>query len=548
MHLVNRFAGALLALFFVALYAWPQQCLDVIEVQKLTASDGEAGDFFGLSAAIAGGVAIFGANWDDHSRLQNAGSAYVFERDSLGAWSEVAMLTASDPGAGDLFGLSVSLSGDTAVAGSRRSDNEVGEPTGAAYVFDRNAGGADAWGQVRKLLANDGEAGDAFGYSVSKSGDTIVVSAPDHGGNFVGAVYVFERSQGGENAWGQTAKLLPSDSSTSDWFGESVSVSGNTIVVGAPWADASGTNSGAVYVFERDAGGAWEEVTKLVVPSLGFGDEDEFGSSVAIAGDTIVAGAPMDDYRKTNDGSAYIFERDQGGAGSWGQLKMLNLGNPQIEDKFGTSVAIYGDEIVIGAIKSGSRPGNAHLFERNNGGANAWGKIAKISASDATGHDEFGNSVGVWEDSIVVGAWRDNASTGAGYAYEITRSPSTVATRPGGANPSSYVATPGVFGGVLSGACDLSTTGHSMASFFAFESATQVTLGGGQTLLCQDLGSGEMLTGVGLGPLAGPMATFNVPVPLDTSLCGTTLYSQAVHIGGVVPFALSNAQDIQLGF
>lgn len=124
-----------------------------------------------------------------------------------------------------------------------------------------------------------------------------------------------------------------------------------------------------------------------------------------------------------------------------------------------------------------------------------------------------------------------------------------VTTRNAGTNPASYAAVPPLFGGLWTATVDLTTTGHSFAALVAFDSPFTLTLGGGQTLLCLDLGgNGELFSGGGLGPMAGPSAGFSLTMPNDLSFCNLSFCSQAIHFGGVVPFALSNALDLTLGF
>src|SRR6185503_19688910 len=189
-------------------------------------SDAAAGDLFGDSVAVSGDTAVVGAIGDDDGGT-SSGSAYVFVR-SAGVWSQQQKLTASDALAGDEFGYSVAVSGDTAVVGAR-SDSDAGTFSGSAYVFVRSAG---VWSQQQKLTASDAAAGDFFGFSVAVSGDTAVVGAifDDDAGSGSGSAYVFVRSAG---VWSQQQKLTASDAAASDSFGASVAVSGDTAVVGA---------------------------------------------------------------------------------------------------------------------------------------------------------------------------------------------------------------------------------------------------------------------------------------------------------------------------
>jgi hypothetical protein len=162
-------------------------------------------------------------------------------------FKQVTKLTASDAEAKDVFGVSVSVDGDTVLVGASGED-----PAGAAYVFERNHGGTNAWGEVAKLIASDGDRGDGFGFSVSVDGDTALVGAwgDDERGERAGAAYVYERNHGGTNAWGQVRKLTASDGERDDGLGWSVSVDGDTVVVGAWKEDERADNAGAAYIFE----------------------------------------------------------------------------------------------------------------------------------------------------------------------------------------------------------------------------------------------------------------------------------------------------------
>ena len=223
--------------------------------------------------------------------------------------SEVKKLLASDAEAGDRFGYSVAVSGDTAVVGAR-SEDAGGNDAGAAYIFQRDEGSADNWGELKKLLASDAQPGDSFGFSVTISGDTAVVGAvfEDAGGDDAGAAYLFQRDQGGADSWGEVAMLTASDAQAGDLFGWSVAVSGDSAVVGAFFEDAGGLFAGAAYLFQRDQGGAdnWGEVKKLTASDAQGGDE--FGSGVAVSGDTAVVGAALEDAGGSEAGAAYVFE------------------------------------------------------------------------------------------------------------------------------------------------------------------------------------------------------------------------------------------------
>jgi hypothetical protein len=394
------------------------------QVAKLTASDAAGGDWFGQAVAISDDTVVVGAMLDNDGGSAS-GSAYIFERNQGGAdaWGQVAKLTASDAAAFDNFGNTVAVSGDTVVVGAN-GDDDGGDASGSAYIFERNQGGADAWGQVAKLIASDAAADDQFGRSVAISVDTIAVGArwDDDNGSASGLAYIFERNQGGADVWGQVAKLIASDAAAGDEFGTAVAISGDTIVAGARWDDDAGNASGSAYTFVR-SGNAWEQIQKAAAADAAT--DDQFGWSVAISGDTAVVGAYLDDDGGNESGSAYVFERNQSGADSWGQVAKLTASDPAADDQFGWSVAISGDTVVVGAYlddDGGSDSGSAYVFERNQGGADAWGQVAKLTALDPAPDDFFGNTVAISGDTVVVGAvWDDDGGNASGSAYVFER-------------------------------------------------------------------------------------------------------------------------------
>ncbi len=311
----------------------------VVQSTKLTASDGTANDFFGNDVAVSDDTIIVGAFWDAENGYAS-GSVYVFERNWGGAntWGQTAKITAIDGVANDVFGGSVAIGGNTIVVGADGDDT-----SGSVYIFERNQGGANAWGQTAKITAADGAMEDRFGLSVAISGDTIIVGAFGDADNGIdsGSAYIFERNQGGANAWGQTAKITAADGATEDWFGISVAVNSDTAIVGAQWDDDNGSKSGSAYIFERNQGGAnvWGQTAKITAADGAM--DDRFGRPVAISSDTIIVGARYDGDNGTYSGSAYIFERNQGGANVWGQTAKITAADNSMWDRFGASVSVY---------------------------------------------------------------------------------------------------------------------------------------------------------------------------------------------------------------
>ncbi len=373
------------------------------ELTKLTASDGAAGDEFGVSVAISGDTVVVGAGDDDVELNAQQGSAYVFARSGT-TWTHQAQLTASDGAAGDKFGDSVAISGDTVVVGAKGEDVGTNGDQGSAYVFARSG---TTWTQQAQLTASDGEAGDLFGTSVAISGDTVVVGAvlDDVGANAaLGSAHVFVRSG---VSWSQQAQLTASDG---DQFGISVAISGDTVVVGAQLDDVgANTAQGSAYVFVR-SGVSWSQQAQLTASDGALADF--FGKSVAISGDTVVVGAVFDDVGANFDqGSAYVFVR----SGSvWSQQQKLRASDGAAGDQFGFSVAISGDTVVVSAefddVTGISDQGSAYVFTRS---GTTWARQQQLLSGDGAASDHFGQSVAISGDTVVVGAPHDNVGSPA---------------------------------------------------------------------------------------------------------------------------------------
>lgn len=272
---------------------WGQQ-------SKIIGADTDAGDSFGQSIAIYGDTLVIGAPHDGES-ISDAGSVYVFVR-SGNVWIQQAKLTAADGGEGDVFGISTALYGDTLLIGADLNA-EKGFNSGAAYVFVRSR---NVWEQQAKLTAADAGEGDIFGVRVALSGDTALISArrddDDVMGVDAGSAYVFTRS---DTVWHQQAKLTAADGSADDRFGRDVALSGDTAVIGAMFQDDKGERSGSVYVFTR-SGDSWSMQTKLMATDGEAGDA--LGFSVAFSADSAVVGAARDDDNGEQSGSAYVFD------------------------------------------------------------------------------------------------------------------------------------------------------------------------------------------------------------------------------------------------
>jgi uncharacterized repeat protein (TIGR01451 family) len=320
--------------------------LVVTEQAHLFASDGEAGDSFGISVALAGDTALVGAFGDDTAGGSDAGSAYVFVRSGT-TWSEQADLVASDGASGDEFGYSVALAGETALVGAHRDDTAAGADAGSAYVFVRSG---TTWSEQAHLFASDGASSDLFGESVALAGETAVVGAyidDTAAAGDVGSAYVFVRSG---SSWSEQAHLLASDGAEGDLFGSSVALAGETALVGAQFDDtAAAENAGSAYVFVR-SGSSWSEQAHLLASDGDAGDL--FGVSVALAGETALVGAYLDDTAAgAGAGSSYVFVRS---GRSWSEQAHLLASDGDEGDRFGVSVALAGETALVGAYGAGS--------------------------------------------------------------------------------------------------------------------------------------------------------------------------------------------------
>ena len=392
-------------------------------LKKLVAADAADYDNFGIAVAVGAEFAVVGSPGDDDEG-SNAGAAYIFARTEGGTdgWGEVVKLVAADAAAGDLFGISVDISGDYAVVGAASEDG-AGADRGAVYIFSRNQGGTDAWGQVARLRASGAADGDDFGISVAIDGDTLIVGAEGYAGatEKEGAAYIFGRDQGGANAWGQVVRLLSDDPGDTDQYGYSVDISGDIALVGAPGEDTVGGNRGAIRAYGRNYGGAdtWGLVKKIAPTDPQ--DNSWFGTSVAVRGTRAVVGAPWHDGAGTDRGAVYVFGQNEGGADAWGQVAVLTASDTRDDDLLGLDIALYGSYVVASSPYSrggGTQRGQVYVFGENEGGPGAWGEVQILRASDGSNDDQFGVSVDLFGGTILGGATgEDGSGTDRGAAY-----------------------------------------------------------------------------------------------------------------------------------
>jgi uncharacterized protein (TIGR03437 family) len=407
------------------------------ERQKLTAHDGVTNDLFGSAVALDGDTLAVGAR----NERGGQGAVYVFIRTGTApntTWTFQQKIFATDATAEDKFGWSVALSGDTLAVGMPNDDMGY-QDQGSAYIYTRSSG---RWTFQTKLLAADSVGLESFGVAVALDGDTVIVGAPNGKSNpslspREGVAYVFTRN--GTN-WMFQAKLLAHDGEHDDFFGVAVALDGDTVVVGAP-GDDIGANfrQGSVYLFTR-TGGLWSFRQKLLTEG---GGNAEFGRSVALAGivrggDTLVAGASGEKIGENEfQGAVYVFKRN---GDSWERTQKLFDHDGARLDRFGLSVALSRDMLVIGAPSDGI--GAAYVYTQLD---QSWYPQPKLTASDGAAGDYFGWSVAVSGDTIAVGAYADDSplhrDQGSVYVFASALCPPLAiapASLPNGATGSAY--------------------------------------------------------------------------------------------------------------
>ncbi len=447
-----------------------QRCV-LTELQKLKASDAGPSAQFGGSVSVSKRFAIIGA-WGASSGAGETGAAYVFRRDDNGTpadpsddvWTQDAKLLADEGNSGELFGWSVSISGNYAIAGSRF--HPLSTRTGAAFVFRLDDNDTplnpddDFWVQEARLLAEDAEPMDELGLAVAISGDRAVVGAwrSDDDGLDSGSAYVFRRddnttpSDFTDDFWVQESKLTASDGKADAMFGFSVAIQEDTVVIGAWHDNVVGTESGSAYVFRKDDNNTptdprddfWVEEEKLV-PSDGA-TFDNYGFAVAVDRDRAVIGSWLDDDDGPQSGSAYVYRRDQNGTplvrddDFWVLEQKLTASDAASGDELGKSVAIDGTLIAVGSYEDDDAcldipdpdcdSGSAYVFRLDDAGTpfdpsdDTWNETAKLLASDTAPQDFFGR-VGLSGGFLIAGSLNTpegsstNDAAGAGYAYYV---------------------------------------------------------------------------------------------------------------------------------
>jgi uncharacterized protein (DUF2345 family) len=363
-------------------------------------------------SAYSFGQAASASGWTSLPPVAKSSIYSVLTRDPA---IKMAELTASDGGVDDTLGWNVAISGDTVAVAAPGATIGANAQQGAVYIFVKPASGWANMTQTAKLTASDGQTDSLFGRGVAISGNTVVAGAPGQFTNQQGEAYVFVKPASGWTNMTETARLTPSDGVEGDTFGYSVGISGNTVVVGALGAL---NLQGAAYVYVKPAGG-WVDMTQageLTASDGAMGDE--FADTVAISGNTIVGGSFLDN---GSVGAAYVFVKPASGWTDGTQTaKLTPSGNGPYG--LGLSVAISGNTVVAGTF---DWPGNetfqgaAYVFVEPAGGWANMTQTAILTASDSASQNQLGYSAAISGNIIASGAegWPDGANEGAIYAY-----------------------------------------------------------------------------------------------------------------------------------
>jgi hypothetical protein len=384
---------------------------------KLKARNIGVYDVLGHSVALDGDTILLGALRDDDFGV-DSGTVGVFER-KKDRWVETAILTADDAAAGQWFGYSVALDGDTAVVGAYKN-SQNGRWAGAVYVFERDR---KSWRQTARLTPRDASVGDWFGFDVALQGDTVVVGAIQSGGpdRPAGAVYVFQRT---ESEWRERVKFSNPDGEPNDQFGYRVAIDGDTIAVGAVEArkDPGQPRAGCVFVYrDTSAGGDWSRTAETRIAPADRLAGDRFGSGLALHGDLLVVGADNDAERGSGAGAAYVFRRSDS---QWIEEAKLTAREGEADNRFGSSVAVDAERIFVGAQYDdfpNHDCGAVYLFASRGG---QWTQTAVLHAGAPQVGDILGANIDLDGDWLLAGAECDDEmarDSGAAYLFDLRR-------------------------------------------------------------------------------------------------------------------------------
>ena len=393
-----------------------------VHAAELTSPGLLRSDSFGSSVSLSGDIGFVGAA----GSLSSSGSAYIFRGlgPKTGDATEVLKLTADDGAAGDLFGWSVSLSGGMGLVGARGDRVGSNNGQGSAYLFRGLDTEAGTLTQSAKLIAGDGTDSSLFGTSISLSGNTAIIGAQNAGQGWdrVGAAYVYRNLNTASGTVIHDAKLMPSDGYDMDTFGASTALSGDIALIGSPQADFMG----AAYVYRNVSGRTGTTTEDLKLRPTDLAMVDFFGHALSLQGNVAVVSSPADNARGVaTSGSAYLFRDLDSGTGTRNESAKLVALDGQTNDRLGNSISLSGSNVLIGAawhdIGGKSNQGAAYLFTGLDSATGTITETAKVYASAGSASNEFGNSVSLAGDLFIIGEkLGDTTDTNTGKAYAGT--------------------------------------------------------------------------------------------------------------------------------
>ena len=321
-------------------------------------------------------------------------------------WAEFKNLTPADVDADDNFGRAVAVDGDIIAVGAP-GDETNGIVKGAVYLFQKDLDGTDNWGLLKRIIPTNLSTGAEFGYDVALYADVLAVGARQDSpaGNKSGAVFLFGRDQSGPNAWGQLARIYPLDASAAtSQFGRCVSLNNDNLAVGSPRNNSYVANTnieGAVYLYNRNQGGSgnWGLVQKVVASHTNIANQ--FGWDVDVYGGLLAVGAPM---MQSEAGSLYLFQKDPV-SNLWREVVRLDRPVSTVS-RFGSSLSLDGIGLLVGAPQntSGTNVGSAYLYRQNPLNSNNWMLVETIGRPTGSSVGLFGGAVSLFGDFAAIGA------------------------------------------------------------------------------------------------------------------------------------------------
>jgi hypothetical protein len=406
-----RSSSIVSATFALAALCSPTFAQDANEDQIILPADPQQNGWFGYSISVDGGRAVIGSPLKDDV-AGASGAAYVFDRFGPGNWVETAKLAPNTLlEQGDLFGASVSISGSRIAVGMIGEDDATLQ-AGAVVIFEDFGG---LWFESAKLFASDAAQGDFFGEPVVIDGNRVVATSQFDSDNGIesGSAYVFEESGG---VWTEVAKLKPLDGAAMDHFGASMDFEGDRVLIGAPDNDDGSMGAGSAYYFQRVPNGTWRQLFKFVAPDPFT--NDSFGFAVSLDGDFAYISAVGQDLPGVNQGGeVYVYQRIT--ASNWQLITRFNAATPIANGFFGTAIDVEGARAVTTAWQEGVTLDNAaYVHDLQSGGT--WLQSARIRPTDTALEDIFGRSVAIDGDEALIGAMNAaNPFTDGGKAYDV---------------------------------------------------------------------------------------------------------------------------------